>query len=79
MENTKAFPHYILIAGDDNTINLDEETSEHLNGMDLRDYFAAKAMQGLLSNTRIELKGKGDELIETSYKLADKMIKQRNK
>lgn len=47
------------------------------DGMSLRDYFAAKALQGLLarpSNLR------GNEFFTTlSYKFADAMLKARNK
>ena len=53
-------------------------------GMSLRDYFAAKAMQGILSNPSIEDAGIiGDPadtklLVDNSYKIADAMIEQRN-
>ena len=44
-------------------------------GMDLRDYFAAKAMQGFLANPKY------DEFdhtaIECSYKIADLMMEAR--
>jgi hypothetical protein len=44
-------------------------------GMDLRDYFAAKAMQGLVgrSGRKFELSD-----IEDCYKIADEMMKVRN-
>jgi len=45
------------------------------NGMTLRDYFAAKAMQGLMSG------GTGgwalELLAETAYEMADEMMKAR--
>ena len=43
-------------------------------GMDLRDYFAAKAMQGLLSNERIATI---DEFTVKCYRIADAMMKAR--
>jgi hypothetical protein len=44
------------------------------NGMDLRDYFAAKAMQSsLLKNTFLNEK----EIAECSYLMADAMMKAR--
>ena len=43
------------------------------NGMTLRDYFAAKAMQGMI--TRRVLNEHDDALI--AYKMADAMIKAR--
>ena len=45
-------------------------------GMTLRDYFAAKAMQGFLSTVKIDCP---DDLIAIdSYNLADAMMKARN-
>ena len=56
------------------------ETSRGYNlaefGMDLRDYFAAKAMQGYMSRKLID--GFDEDVIaEMSYKVADAMIKAR--
>ena len=45
------------------------------NGMTLRDYFAAKALQGLLSDS--EVRGSGAEFAKRSYDLADAMIKAK--
>ena len=42
-------------------------------GMTLRDYFAAKAMQGLLK----ELGWNDDSLAKQSYEVADSMLKAR--
>jgi hypothetical protein len=44
-------------------------------GMELRDYFAAKAMQGMLSET--SLKATPEEFASYSYKVADAMLKAR--
>jgi hypothetical protein len=44
-------------------------------GMTLRDYFAAKAMQGLLSDTNVM--GKPDEFAVRAYKVSDAMLKAR--
>lgn len=48
-------------------------------GMKLRDYFAAKAMQGIVVNTeRNEFSfGKVDEIAQKAYELADAMLKAR--
>ena len=43
-------------------------------GMTLRDYFAAKAMQGLLSGTTTN---DGLVIVKDSYKIADAMLKAR--
>jgi hypothetical protein len=45
------------------------------SGMTLRDYFAAKAMQGLLSNRNAE--AAIDEFARKSYRMADAMLKAR--
>ena len=48
-------------------------------GMDLRDYFAAQAMQGFLSNSYLAKKHPKDrfELSTLCYHLADAMMKAR--
>lgn len=54
-------------------------------GMALRDYFAAKAMQGLLANPKLQehiLKqggAFGGWIEESAYSWADAMMKERNK
>jgi hypothetical protein len=48
--------------------------SGHSQGMTLRDYFAAKAMLGLLTSTRIS---KPDWIANDSYEMADAMLKAR--
>jgi hypothetical protein len=61
---------------------------EENNGMDLRDYFAAKAMQGLLTHQWLYLYDRAesvgcdnwdDYVVETSYAVADAMLAERNK
>ena len=47
-------------------------------GMDLRDYFAAKAMQGICnSRSHSELKGHAIASAKVAYELADAMMKAR--
>lgn len=47
-------------------------------GMTLRDYFAAKAMQGILAGTLTpERVWSQDEVAETAYNVADAMLKAR--
>ncbi len=70
----KAFPHIAKVhMVDGNSIIKEEITS---GGMDLRDYFAAKAMQGLLSTTKEETWIPND-VAEISYLVADALIKAR--
>ena len=68
----KAFPvpSYVNVAG---------ETHDVSNqGMDLRDYFAAKAMQAMVSNC--EGNNFDDFVIaREAYQMADFMINERNK
>jgi len=59
MNNTPAFPNPHL-RGDE--------------GMTLRDYFAAKAMTGLLVRTSTS---NGDAIVKDSYALADAMLAAR--
>ncbi|NBT69097.1 MAG: hypothetical protein EBT78_15195 [Betaproteobacteria bacterium] len=48
----------------------------HISGMTLRDYFAAKALQGYMSRQLID--GFDEDVIsEMSYKVADAMLKAR--
>ena len=48
-------------------------------GMTLRDYFAAKAMQGILSATLTpNTIWSQDDAAETAYNVADAMLKARN-
>jgi hypothetical protein len=59
----------------DNAIVYAKNQNKNLN-MDLRDYFAAKAMQGLLSREPSPFII-GEKLIKASYDYADEMMKER--
>jgi hypothetical protein len=48
------------------------------DGMTLRDYFAAKAMQGLLS-ARNPMLTKIADIVEGAYAMADAMLAERSK
>lgn len=50
-------------------------------GMELRDYFAAKAMQSFINICYKELDVAKDKagIVESAYELADEMLKERNK
>ncbi len=71
------------------SIGISAVGSTENNGMSLRDYFAAKAMQGLLSNdefikSAVEMFEKYEIDVEknvavTAYHHADAMIAQRDK
>ena len=65
MNNTPAFPSFDYIT---------QEGRENPKGMTLRDYFAAKAMQGLLARTSTS---NGDVIVKDSYALADAMLAAR--
>ena len=54
------------------------QRSRAVNGMTLRDYFAAKAMQGILSATLTpNTTWSQDDAAETAYNVADAMLKAR--
>lgn len=53
-----------------------EEQYVPMGGMDLRDYFAAKAMQGILESTQDE-QWFFDITAKMSYEMADAMMKAR--
>lgn len=67
-QNKKAFPESCTQEG--HRPNVD-------NGMDLRDYFAAKYMNGRISNGIRA--GHFESMAESAYRMADIMIKERNK
>ena len=46
-----------------------------LHGMTLRDYFAAKAMQGMMNDPNIDMPC--GEVARLAYKMADAMMKAR--
>ena len=66
-----------------------DRTCEHLadakeqlrEGMTLRDYFAAKAMQGMLANPKLQeqiLKAGQSWIEKSAWSVADAMLKERN-
>ena len=53
-------------------------SNESYQGMTLRDYFAAKAMQGMIANSNLIVKGMfSEDNFEVAYKAADAMLKAR--
>jgi len=64
MKDIPAFPVGLEAFGEDKT------------GMTLRDYFAAKAMQGMLSENS-GIRYPTDELVKFAYAVADEMMKVR--
>ena len=48
-------------------------------GMTLRDYFAAKAMQGMITGTHMWADHEDEDLARSAYDFADAMIAERNK
>lgn len=63
--------------------NVDYNDAEE-QGMDLRDYFAAKAMQALIATPKeVSTKGRkikgSDGFAEMAYVMADAMIEEREK
>jgi hypothetical protein len=56
---------------------LSNEKNYGQDGMDLRDYFAAQALQGLLNEAHSDFNDTA--IAELSYSLADAMMKAREK
>ena len=61
-----------------------EDQDTNSRGMTLRDYFAAKVLQGVMSSVEMGIvfskgdKPPSDEIAESAYAMADAMIKERN-
>ena len=53
------------------------QENEKFNGMHLRDYFAAKAMQGMLAACTGWSDAYQERMAKTSYMMADQMLKER--
>ena len=51
--------------------------TQHNDGMTLRDYFAAAALQGLLSSIQPNQLWSGDDVAIVCYRTADAMLKAR--
>ena len=54
-----------------------EHWQEENQGMSLRDYFAAKALQGMLASGNLPKTMPDADIAECSYNLADAMLKAR--
>ena len=67
--NPPAFPHTVEYKGADCGGKVPH------GGMTLRDYFAAKAMQGILANHTYRLTS--EEIVTASYEIADAMLEER--
>ena len=65
MNNEPAFP----------AMHFDLADNEH--GMTLRDYFAAKAMQGFLASPLLKTESGADAMARNAYRVADAMMEER--
>jgi hypothetical protein len=54
-------------------------TSDMRSGMSLRDYFAAKALQGLVTAAGVRAEVEVDHLSLLAYALADAMLEERTR
>lgn len=57
--------------------NMDGQPVRDYFGMTLRDYFAAKAMQGMLAACSGWSEGQQERLAKCSYAMADEMLKEK--
>ena len=71
----KAFPS---IDWDSQIESKNNQLTPISSGMDLRDYFAAKALQGLLTTVKDE-QWLPQDVAEVCYEVADSMMKAREK
>ena len=71
MKNQPAFPQATQIANEFHP-NYGKDT-----GMSLRDYFAAKAMQGFLASPLLKTELGEYAMAKNSYRVADAMLKAR--
>ena len=56
-------------------MHFDLADNEH--GMTLRDYFAAKAMQGFLASPLLKTESGADAMARNAYRVADAMMEER--
>lgn len=54
-----------------------DNKSEGYTGMTLRDYFAAKAMQSVMTGEGYRMYHTPEDMAQLSYLMADAMLKQR--
>lgn len=69
MNDIQAFP----------TVDANRPEDYGTRGMTLRDYFAAKAMQGMFASSLVPQNVTNEELSIEAYKVADAMLKERLK
>ncbi len=70
----KAFPS---IDWDSQIESKNNQLTPISSGMDLRDYFAAKAMQGIVDSS-VEAGLETTQIADSAYRIADAMMKARN-
>jgi hypothetical protein len=56
-----------------------DNKSEGYSGMSLRDYFAAKAMQSVMTGEGYRMYSLPEDMAQLSYLMADAMLEQREK
>jgi hypothetical protein len=70
----KAFPQQLVFVGE----KTDGSYESLAKGMDLRDYFAAKAMQAYIGSEILPIEFKASHAMH-AYQIADDMMKAREK
>lgn len=70
----KAFPNPTL--SDPTNCSPETINDDSQYGLTVRDYFAAKVMQGILSNPSHS--DSDDQVVKDSYKIADAMMSERS-
>lgn len=73
-----AFPQALAVTKDrDGYESVMDSQDRCVGGMSIRDYFAAKAMNGLISDSTV--KDTPDRIAKGAYAVADAMIRAREK
>lgn len=73
--NPMAFPQPAI----NNNGRIDYADHQGYGGLAMRDYFAAAALQGFLANSQIKTRFDPKDDAEYCYKIADAMLKEREK
>ncbi|PTT41492.1 hypothetical protein DBR23_05965 [Acidovorax sp. HMWF018] len=68
-------PAFPVSTGNPDAPHQDGHTTAQFPGMTLRDYFAAKALQGLLSDSKVQ--APRSEFAAEAYAMADEMLRAR--
>ena len=67
-----------MLGGDDHKKKIKKRITHSASDMEMRDYFAGFALQGILTKGYIDVPNVKDH-VKSAYKIADMMMKERDK